>query len=127
MKPVTIKNFPKKAEEKAKAGELVAPMRYVYDPEGIVLRFSPNDWDRDERSIAAVGISHRSTTSSRRPGRAIEGSVHFKLRKIGTCPTCGSATYFPAKSKGEPHCWWWGRTATGAACKIGCDGKEITT
>ena len=33
MKPVTIKNFPKKAEEKAKAGELVAPMRYVYDPE----------------------------------------------------------------------------------------------
>ena len=74
-------------------------------------------------SIAAVGISHRSTTSSRRPGRTIEGSftsgsgrsARVRLR-IGDL--------LPAKSKGEPHCWWWVETATSAACKIGCDGRR---
>ena len=65
VKPVTIKNF-RRRRRKAKAGELVAPMRYVYDPEDRSPVLS-NDWDRDERSIAAVDLTHRSTTSSRRP------------------------------------------------------------
>jgi hypothetical protein len=34
-------------------------------------------------------VSHRLTTSSRHPGKAIQGSVRFEASGIVKCPDCG--------------------------------------
>lgn len=38
---------------------------------------------------AEVGHSHRSTTSSRRPGVAIVGTVAYRITRLAECPHCG--------------------------------------
>lgn len=48
---------------------------------------------------ASRGVSHRSTTSSRRPGKAIEGTVHYEVLSIVRCEACGSMRY----NLGGPH------------------------
>ena len=94
VKPVTIKNFPKKAEEKAKAGELVAPMRYVYDPRDRSPVLSERLGSRRRRSPRSGSRTGRPPRAGALVGRS-RAPFTSELRKIGTCPTCGSATYFP--------------------------------
>lgn len=36
-----------------------------------------------------MGVSHRSTTSSRLPGKAIEGAVHYRIARVVECADCG--------------------------------------
>lgn len=38
-----------------------------------------------------LSLSHRSTTSSRRPGRAIEGTVRSFTRRLISCEHCGKS------------------------------------
>lgn len=47
----------------------------------------PGDWDR--LAPATTGVSHRSTTSSRLPGKAIEGTVHYRIARVVECSDCG--------------------------------------
>ena len=47
----------------------------------------PGEWDH--LVPATRGISHRSTTSSRLPGKSIEGSVNYDLARIIPCEDCG--------------------------------------
>lgn len=55
------------------------------------------DWRRALRSD--VTASHRSTTSSRRPGAAIEGTVWRPTRQLVTCDKC----HRPRIDLGGPH------------------------
>lgn len=48
---------------------------------------NPSEWDAIVP--ASRGVSHRSTTSSRHPGRTFEGSVNYEVRRITQCPDCG--------------------------------------
>lgn len=59
---------------------------------------------------AARRVSHRSTTSSRRPGKAIEGTVHYEVRQVVQCPACGSMRF----DLGGPH-----------APRLGKDGRQV--
>jgi hypothetical protein len=49
------------------------------------------DFTREAEPESREKLMHsfRSTTSSRRPGRAIEGTVVTMQRSIVTCPHCG--------------------------------------
>jgi len=71
---------------------------------------------------ATQGISHRSTTSSRRPGKAIEGTVHYRIAAVSPCPDCGGLTYETAT--GYPHGVRWVRLGDRHA-KVDCVGREI--
>lgn len=46
-----------------------------------------SDWDAI--LPAEVGLSHRSTTSSRLPGRRIEGVVSYRIARLVECLNCG--------------------------------------
>lgn len=50
------------------------------------------DFTRPEVVESRDKLTHsfRSTTSSRRPGRAIEGTVVSLTRRVVVCPFCGS-------------------------------------
>lgn len=69
------------------------------------------------------GVSNRSTTSSRKPGAKISGSVSYLISRVVRCPLCGFFTR-SAVSEGQPHAWWWGKVGA-AHVRIGCDGKPI--
>lgn len=49
------------------------------------------DFTREAEATSRETLTHsfRSTTSSRRPGRAIEGTVVTFQRRLITCPHCG--------------------------------------
>lgn len=73
-----------------------------------------SDWDA--LIPATRGVSHRSTTSSRRPGKAIEGMVHYDVRQVVRCPDCG----FMRFEFGGPHAPRW-------QCdrQVDCVGREV--
>lgn len=62
------------------------------------------------------GLSHRSTTSSRRPGKAIEGTVSYRVRQIVKCPKCGGFRY----DSPHPHAPRWEGTR-----QVDCEGRPI--
>lgn len=61
---------------------------------------------------ASRGVSHRSTTSSRRPGKAIEGTVHYEVRQVVPCPACGSMRL----DLGGPHAPRYGKEGRVVDC-----------
>ena len=63
-----------------------------------------------------VGISHRSTTSSRRPGKAIEGSVHYEIKSVVVCPTCNGLR----RMSSGPHAPHWHN-----GVMVDCIGKPV--
>lgn len=80
----------------------------------------PSDWtDIFARTAAAptTGVSHRSTTSSRHPGRAIEGNVHYRISEIVRCVDCGGMR----RSSTNPHAprWQDGK-------QVDCAGREVS-
>jgi len=80
----------------------------------------PGDWDTVVQP--KHGLSHRSTTSSRLPGRAIEGTVHYRIAAVVPCPDCG--TYMHETFTGYPHGVRWvldGDRHT----KVDCVGREV--
>lgn len=48
---------------------------------------------------ATRGVSHRATTSSRLPGRVLEGSVSYDISRVIPCPDCGTLR----RDLGGPH------------------------
>lgn len=71
---------------------------------------------------ATQGISHRITTSSRRPGKAIEGNVHYRIAAVSPCPDCGGLCFETAT--GYPHGVRW--VEEGARwLKRDCVGREV--
>ncbi len=51
------------------------------------------DWERVGLDSGPVNVaSHRSTTSSRLPGRALEGTVWHAVRRAEVCTGCGRLT-----------------------------------
>lgn len=80
----------------------------------------PAEWET--MLPATRGISHRSTTSSRRPGKAIEGSVAYDLAEISSCKDCGFMTR--ATGTGYPHGVRW-TSRDGVHVKVDCVGREV--
>ena len=68
-------------------------------------------------------ISHRSTTSSRRPGVAVEGSVHVKLGQCVRCEVCGGIRRVYVVPQ-LPHATRWVER-DGAWIRIDCSGDEV--
>lgn len=66
---------------------------------------------------AARGVSHRSTTSSRRPGKAIEGTVSYEVGSIVRCPDCG----FMRRAHPGPHA----PRLTADNRRVDCAGREV--
>jgi hypothetical protein len=66
------------------------------------------------------GVSHRSTTSSRHPGRAIEGSVGYVLVQQTTCPDCGGIR----RASLNPHAPRWKRIP-GGWMQVDCAGRPV--
>lgn len=60
-----------------------------------------SNWATDWDAVlpATRGVSHRSTTSSRLPGKAIEGSVAYGIARIVACLDCGTLR----RDLGGPH------------------------
>lgn len=79
----------------------------------------PADWD-----VAfgpETGVSHRSTTSSRYPGRAIEGSVHYELVRMVPCADCGVMR----RASPYPHAPRW--VFQGSEwLQVDCVGRAVT-
>ena len=78
----------------------------------------PGEWDAI--LPATRGNSHRSTTSSRHPGKAIEGNVSYEISHITTCEDCGSAR----RVSPHPHSPRWVKRA-GVHMQIDCAGREV--
>lgn len=79
----------------------------------------PGEWDA--LMPATRGVSHRSTTSSRHPGRAIEGSVSYALARIGRCESCG----FMRRLSTHPHAPHW-TLRGGRHVQVDCAGNEVS-
>ena len=77
-------------------------------------------WDVMPQST--VGLSHRSTTSSRHPGRSFEGTVAYEITRIVLCEKCGLSR----REGTELHAWWWSKDASGRHIKVDCTGTEVT-
>lgn len=60
---------------------------------------SSNAAEWDAVLPATRGLSHRSTTSSRLPGRVLEGTVSYEVHQVVRCPNCG----FMRRDLGGPH------------------------
>lgn len=91
--------------------------RFFTDSEGVVLTLDFTD----VAAIARTRIdSHRQTTSSRRPGRVIAGTVHREpeQRRIELCPDCGNTRW----SDDVPHAVRVNNTSTG---HVDCIGREV--
>ena len=80
----------------------------------------PADWDAAYGP--ETGVSHRSTTSSRFPGRAIEGSVTYVLERIVPCPDCGVMR----RASPYPHAPRWVRADVGTWRQVDCVGRVLT-
>ncbi|PZR07064.1 MAG: hypothetical protein DI536_28830 [Archangium gephyra] len=65
---------------------------------------------------AERGLSHRTTSSSRRPGKAIEGTVNYAVRSIVRCPDCGGWRY----DSPHPHSPHWRN-----GVQVDCIGREL--
>ena len=80
----------------------------------------PGEWDAI--LPATRGVSHRSTTSSRHPGRAIEGSVSYELHRIAPCLLCGGLR----RVSTNPLSPRW-VTREGHHVKVDCAGTEVSS
>jgi hypothetical protein len=76
--------------------------------------------DADDLKATHVA-SHRSTTSSRRPGVAIEGTVRRELVQLARCPDCPG---HPKRFGTGPHAPRW-VVRDGRHVKVDCAGREI--
>ena len=95
--------------------------RLQADGRVLVLDFTAPERPDDADEVRAVITSHRQTTSSRRPGRLIEGSVHraaTPTRRLEICPKCGSSRW---ASEG-PHAVRWNRDFT---AQVDCVGQPV--
>jgi len=70
-----------------------------------------------------VTLSHRSTTSSRKPGVAIEGAVAIRQARCVRCEKCGGMRLV----MNDPHSPHAPRYVVkdGAKVKIDCAGEEV--
>jgi hypothetical protein len=64
----------------------------------------------------APHASQRFTTSSRRPGAVIHGTVHTRAASIVPCPSCGGLR----KDYGGPHAARWERGRL-----VDCVGRPV--
>lgn len=88
----------------------------------MVLDYSAPDDPGNAEVLERVVTSHRQTTSSRRPGKLIEGDVKRTLkptRKLEPCPHCGATRW----NDDEPHAPRWSADGTG---KVDCIGQPVT-
>jgi hypothetical protein len=77
----------------------------------------PGEWD----GVLASDVAHsqRATTSSRRPGALIRGTVTYRRHEIAPCPDCG------VLRRGDgPHAprWW---QLDGVWAVRDCAGREV--
>ena len=78
-----------------------------------------HEWDKVFVSHRVV-VSHRSTTSSRRPGRAIEGAVTYAAGSVGLCLDCGCTR----RIGDTPHAPRIERR-NGRHVRVDCAGREV--
>lgn len=91
--------------------------RLERDGRVLVLDFtSPGDADDAAEAAAVVRLSHRNTTSSRRPGRAIEGTVRTTAPRLVKCLDCGHHRY----NLGGAHSPHWRDGVL-----VDCVGREV--
>lgn len=98
-------------------------LSYRLQPDGrvLVLDFTAHERPDDADEVRAVITSHRQTTSSRRPGRLIEGSVQraaTPTRRLEICSKCGSSRW----SGDGPHAVRWNRDFT---AQVDCVGEPL--
>lgn len=68
-------------------------------PVPVVTYSRPADWDLVGLVREQLQPSQRSTTSSRLPGKAIEGTIWSKRAQVIACRDCGH----PRRDLGGPH------------------------
>lgn len=78
----------------------------------------PSEWD--QLLPATVGHSHRSTTSSRHPGRAFEGTVNYEIARVVPCAKCGH----PRRDSVHPHSVTLRRVGD-RFIRVDCVGQEV--
>lgn len=88
----------------------------------VVSTSRPGEWDAYLAGDAKRGPSHvlRSTTSSRKPGRKIEGVVVSAGQGVATCPDCGGLRF----ALGGVHAPRIVR-AGGRFAVVDCAGREV--
>lgn len=76
----------------------------------------PGEWDA--LGVSSSAVSHRATTSSRLPGKTLEGSVRIELTGIAPCVDCGTMRHVSR----WPHAprWLAGRL-------VDCVGRAVTS
>lgn len=77
------------------------------------------DWERV--GLSETTASHRSTTSSRLPGRAITGTVRRGRHQVVTCAVCCQPKVDLGPGAHAPH--WESRG--GELVQVDCVGREV--
>jgi hypothetical protein len=81
----------------------------------------PSPWDAVFAGRAYAGSDVRHTTSSRRPGVDVVGTVRRRRRQLERCPACGGLTY---PLDGAPHAVRWTERG-GQHVRVDCIGREV--